>query len=141
MRKCPDHFLPSSRPEEPPEKLTPDEAKEIYDMITRRFVAAFFYPVAEFDITTRTSTAAGHGFKTEGKVLAVPWLVGGLWQRCVERQYAEGTLPAISVPDGKPAQSCAQGSNPERRSHRARHPRYSEATLLAAMEGAGKICR
>ena len=37
----------------------------------RRFVAAF-YPQAEFDVTTRTSTVAGHAFKTEGKVLVKP---------------------------------------------------------------------
>jgi len=43
----------------------------VFDMIARRFIAAF-YPPAEFDITTRTSTVAGHDFKTEGKVLTVP---------------------------------------------------------------------
>src|SRR3954469_24166278 len=49
------------------------EAK-VFDMIARRFVAAF-YPAAEFDITTRTSTVASHEFKTEGKVLTAPgWL-------------------------------------------------------------------
>ena len=50
------------------------EAK-VFDMIARRFVAAF-YPAAEFDVTTRISTIAGqHDFKTEGKVLTAPgWL-------------------------------------------------------------------
>ena len=50
------------------------EAK-VYDMIARRFVAAFF-PAAEFDVTTRISRVAqAHDFKTEGKVLTVPgWL-------------------------------------------------------------------
>jgi DNA topoisomerase-3 len=46
------------------------EAK-VFDMIARRFVAAF-HPVAEFDITTRISTVATHAFKTEGKVLTAP---------------------------------------------------------------------
>ncbi|HEX2860680.1 MAG TPA: DNA topoisomerase, partial [Lacunisphaera sp.] len=46
-----------------------DEAEaKLFDMIARRFVAAF-HPVAEFDITTRTSVVSGHAFKTEGKVL------------------------------------------------------------------------
>ena len=43
------------------------EAK-FFDMVARRFVAAF-YPAAEFDVTTRISTVAVHDFKTEGKVL------------------------------------------------------------------------
>jgi len=126
-----DHFaiIPT---EEPPEKLTPDEAK-IYDMITRRFVAAF-YPVAEFDITTRTSTAARHGFKTEGKVLAVPgWLaVYG------KDASTEGTLPAISAPDGNPPKAALKEATLSAEATRP-PPRYSEATLLAAMEGAGKF--
>src|SRR5207237_4266400 len=57
-----------------PSHLDEMESK-VYDMIARRFVAAFF-PAAEFDITTRISTVAStHAFKTEGKVLTVPgWL-------------------------------------------------------------------
>ncbi|HTO02957.1 MAG TPA: DNA topoisomerase, partial [Opitutus sp.] len=52
-----------------------DMEAKVFDMIARRFVAAF-YPAAEFDITTRISTVApGHDFKTEGKVMTAPgWL-------------------------------------------------------------------
>jgi DNA topoisomerase-3 len=52
-----------------------DMEAKVFDMIARRFVAAFF-PSAEFDITTRISTVApAHDFKTEGKVLTSPgWL-------------------------------------------------------------------
>ncbi|HXN34791.1 MAG TPA: DNA topoisomerase, partial [Opitutaceae bacterium] len=59
-----DHFAIIPTVEEP--KPLEDMEAKIYDMIARRFVAVF-YPSAEFDITTRTSTVAGHGFKTEGK--------------------------------------------------------------------------
>ena len=41
------------------------EAK-VYDMIARRFVAAF-YPAAEFDITTRISTVASAQFQDRGQ--------------------------------------------------------------------------
>ncbi len=126
-----DHFaiIPT---EEPPDKLTPDEAK-IYDMIARRFVAAF-YPSAEFDVTTRTSTAAGHAFKTEGKVLAVPgWL--GVYGKDAA---TEETLPALSASDGAPPQAKIQEMNLAAEATKP-PPRYTEATLLAAMEGAGKL--
>ena len=54
-------------------KLDDAEAK-IFDMVARRFVAAF-YPAAEFDITTRLSKVSAHKFKTEGKVMtSAGWL-------------------------------------------------------------------
>ena len=126
-----DHFaiIPT---DEPPEKLTPDEAK-IYDMISRRFVAAF-YPAAEFDITTRTSVIAKHAFKTEGKVLAVPG-----WLAVYGKELgAEETLPALSPADGQPAQAAVRETNLSAETTKP-PPRFTEATLLAAMEGAGKF--
>ncbi len=126
-----DHFAITPT-DEPPEKLTPDEAK-IYDMIARRFVAAF-YPVAEFDITTRTSTMAKHAFKTEGKVLAVPG-----WLAVYGKDAAiEETLPALTPADGQPPQAKVNEVKLNAESTKP-PPRYSEATLLAAMEGAGKL--
>ena len=76
--KISDHFaiIPTGTA---PAHLDEMEAK-VYDMIARRFVAAFF-PAAEFDVTTRISRVAqAHDFKTEGKVLTAARLAGGLWQ-------------------------------------------------------------
>ncbi len=126
-----DHFaiIPT---DEPPSKLTPDEAK-IYDMIARRFIAAF-YPHAEFDVTTRISTVAEHNFKTEGKVLAVPgWL--GVYGKDAA---AEATLPALSAKDGAPPKAAVEEMNLVGEATKP-PARYTEATLLAAMEGAGKF--
>ncbi|MBU3738706.1 MAG: DNA topoisomerase III, partial [Rhodoferax sp.] len=67
-----DHFaiIPTLQP---PSGLSEAEQK-IYDLVTRRFMAVFF-PSAEYLVTTRISVAAGHHFKTEGKVLVKPgWL-------------------------------------------------------------------
>ena len=66
--KISDHFaiIPTYGSEESDEP----EAK-IFDMVARRFLAAF-YPAAEFDVTTRISRVASHQFKTEGKVLRPP---------------------------------------------------------------------
>lgn len=126
-----DHFaiIPTNSP---PKKLSEREQK-IYDMVVRRFIAVF-YPAAEFDVTTRLSVTAGHTFKTEGKVLAEPgWLA-------VYGKDAIGTdtLPPLSPADGDPVQAriesvdlIAEATKPP--------PRYTEATLLAAMEGAGKL--
>ncbi|ACB76279.1 DNA topoisomerase III [Opitutus terrae] len=122
------------------------EAK-VFDMIARRFVAAFF-PPAEFDITTRISTVAGrHEFKTEGKVLTVPgWLA--VYGRTTVEDDAPGSksLPALSDADratvarGDDAPAQAKTLDPVLHAETTKPPpRYTEATLLSAMEGAGKL--
>ncbi len=128
-----DHFAIIPTPEKA-KKLNDDEAK-IFDMILRRFIA-IFYPSAEYDVTTRISLVESHSFKTEGRVLVSPgWLeVYG------KDSYASGkdTLPAIAAEDGDPPKA-------DIREFEAIHeqtkppPRYTEATLLSAMEGAGKL--
>ncbi|MFT3781400.1 MAG: DNA topoisomerase 3 [Nibricoccus sp.] len=123
------------------------EAK-VYDMIARRFVATF-YPSAEFDVTTRLSTIGGqHQFKTEGKVLTSPgWLAvygksAAASQETGAPMPAEGSegkvLPPLSAPDGQPPK--AKTVSAELHSETTKPPpRYTEATLLSAMEGAGKL--
>lgn len=116
-------------------KLNDDEAK-IFDMISRRFVS-IFYPSAEFAITTRVSEVQGHNFKTEGKVLVSPgWLE--VYGKSVTVAGVDDTLPALSEQDGEPAK--AQVESFETLAEETKPPpRYTEATLLSAMEGAGKL--
>ncbi len=114
------------------------EAK-IFDMIARRFVAAF-YPAAEFDVTTRISTVApGHDFKTEGKVLTAPGWLAVYGKNTVDEDSPDSkALPALSTEDGTPPQ--AKTLDPVLHSETTKPPpRYTEATLLSAMEGAGKL--
>lgn len=112
------------------------EAK-VYDMIARRFVAVFF-PAAEFDVTTRISTVApGHDFKTEGKVLTVPGWLAVYGRTTVDDGERDArALPAMSEADRGQAKTLeakllSEMTKPP--------PRYTEATLLSAMEGAGKL--
>ncbi|MDX2109877.1 MAG: DNA topoisomerase 3 [Verrucomicrobiota bacterium] len=112
-------------------KLNADEAK-IYDMIARRFIAVF-YPSAEYDETTRLSVVSGHTFRTTGKVLVFPG-----WLEVYGRAEKNDNLTPLSPKDGKPPQArvlnfelIQEATKPP--------PRYTEATLLSAMEGAGKL--
>ena len=116
-----------------------DMEAKVFDMIARRFVATFF-PAAEFDVTTRISTVApGHDFKTEGKVLTSPGWLAVYGKNTVEDGSPDSkALPALSAEDGSPVQAKtvetvlhAEQTKPP--------PRYTEATLLSAMEGAGKL--
>ena len=114
-----------------------DEAEaKLFDMIARRFVATF-HPVAEFDITTRTSTVAGHAFKTEGKVLTAPGWLAVYGKNTVDDDTPDAkALPALSPEDKAKAKTLSA----ELHSEATRPPpRYTEATLLSAMEGAGKL--
>jgi len=111
-----------------PRELSDAEFK-IYELITRRFLAVFF-PAAEFRVTTRVTQVSGHHFKTEGKVLVAPgWLA--IYGR--EAQGEEGAL--VAVAEGERVRTEAV----EARGLATRPPaRYTEATLLSAMESAGK---
>ena len=90
----------------------------------------FFIHPAEWDITTRITEASGHSFKTEGKVLIEP-----SWLSIYGKDHGgQDSLPALqSDQESKflDAELIKDETKPP--------PRYSEATLLSAMEGAGKL--
>src|SRR6478735_4842821 len=84
-----------------------DEAEaKLFDMIARRFVATF-HPVAEFDITTRTSTVATHAFKTEGKVLTAPGWLAVYGKNTVDDSADAKALPALSAEDKAKAKTLS----------------------------------
>jgi DNA topoisomerase-3 len=101
-----DHFaiIPTTTE---PKNLDEMEGK-VYDMIARRFVAAFF-PAAEFDITTRISTvAAAHQFKTEGKVLTAPGWLAVYGRTTVDDGTSDSkALPALSPEDNAQAKTVS----------------------------------
>jgi DNA topoisomerase-3 len=116
-----------------------DAEQRLYDLVVRRFLSVFF-PSAEFLVTTRISQAVGHSFKTEGKVLMKPgWLA--IWGKEAADEIAgakEGDKGQSLVPVQQGEMVRAEVV--EAKGLKTRPPaRYSEATLLGAMEGAGKL--
>ena len=115
-----------------------DEAeRKLYDMVSRRFVATFF-PQAEFQLTNRISRIGEDAFKTDGKVLVVPgWLA-------VYGKTAAGSAQDSDNKDDKTLVPVAEGESADAKKvesleKETRPPaRYNEATLLSAMETAGK---
>ena len=126
--KISDHFaiIPTLQA---PKHLSEPEQK-LYDMVVKRFLAVF-YPAAEYLVTTRITRVAGEPFKTEGKVLVNPgWLA--VYGR--ESQDEEANLVPVQAKEKVRADEVLVKAN------ETRPPaRYSEATLLSAMEGAGKM--
>jgi DNA topoisomerase-3 len=119
------------------DKLSDDD-RRIYDMVARRFLAVF-HPEAVFENTKVETTVAGHIFRTRGKVLLVPG-----W-RGVYGELAEGD--AVDDDEGRDQQlpKLALAEQVETREVTAEEKetkpprRYSDASLLGAMETAGKL--
>ena len=126
--KVSDHFaiIPTLQP---PGSLSEPEAK-LYDMVVKRFLAVFF-PSAEYLVTTRTSTVGKHAFVTNGKVLVRPG-----WLAVYGREAQEDDANLVAVRAGE--QALAESVDVL--ALKTRPPaRFTEATLLSAMEGAGKL--
>lgn len=144
--KVSDHFaiIPTLQA---PGGLSEAEQK-LYDLVARRFLAVFF-PSAEYTVTTRISTISVNGadgpgqhrFKTEGKVLVqAGWLAIYGKEAAEEVEGGKDADKAsgqhlVPVAPGETARNLAADPRPLK----TRPPaRYSEATLLGAMEGAGR---
>jgi len=135
--KVSDHFaiIPTTQA---PSGLS-DAEQKLYDLVVRRFMAIFF-PSAEYLVTTRISEVLGHHFKTEGKVLVKPG-----WLAIYGKEAAEEVADAKEGDKGQPLVPVQPGEqvrteDAQAKGLKTRPPaRYSEATLLGAMEGAGKL--
>lgn len=133
--KISDHFaiIPTLQA---PKNLSEPEQK-LYDLVVKRFLAVFF-PAAEYQVTTRITEVVGHHFKTEGKVLTqAGWLAIYGKESAGEGKDGKEDAPTL-VPIAKDekvgvdkVESVGLQTKPP--------ARYSEATLLSAMEGAGKL--
>ena len=161
--KVSDHFaiIPTT---EPPRRLN-DIEQRIYDLVARRFLA-IFYPAAEFLETTRITRVEGEPFKTTGKVLVkAGWLevhgrdTGRKGDETLAplRAAAEDTVDTVAsrtapvveettAPAGDRVAGAGDSPVPvetlgvEVKQSETRPPaRFTEATLLGAMEGAGKL--
>ncbi len=138
------HAIIPTRSEHNLEKMSSDD-RRIYDMVTRRFLAVF-HPEAVFE-NTRVETTVGDGdghiFRTRGKLLVVPgWRgvydeVAAADARPPKGEEDEGVdqqLPKLE--DGETVETLKIASD---RKETKPPRRYSDASLLGAMETAGKL--
>jgi DNA topoisomerase-3 len=142
--KISDHFAIIPTLQAP--KALSDAEQKVYDLVVKRFLAVFF-PSAEYRVTTRITTietpAAPHAFKTEGKVLVNAGWLAIYGREAVEAkpaagkdgdEAASGTLVAVEPEEivrTDAIEAIALATRPP--------ARFNEATLLSAMEGAGKL--
>jgi len=133
--KVSDHFaiIPTGKI---PTGLSEAEQK-LFDLVVRRFIAAFF-PSAEHMVTTRISRVASHHFKSEGKVLVKPgWLA--IYGKEATLDVAPGEEGSGKTLVPVRAGETVTNDQADAKALKTRPPaRYNEATLLRAMETAGK---
>ena len=128
-KKVSDHFAIIPTPQVPKE-LSEAESK-IYDLITKRFMAVFF-PPAEYRVTTRITIVSAYHFKTEGKILVKPG-----WLEIYGRESQAGDDANLAVVE--PNEHVKTDEVRLEALVTKPPPHYTEATLLSAMEGAGKL--
>lgn len=140
--KISDHFaiIPTTMA---PKNLSEPEQK-LYDLVTKRFMAVFF-PAAEFQVTTRFTEVSGHQFKSEGKVMTNPGWLAIYGKEVVDEneknteksaEKSEKNTILVAVAPGEKVKT----ENVDIHDLVTKPPaRYTEATLLSAMEGAGKL--
>jgi DNA topoisomerase-3 len=128
--KISDHFAIIPTGAEP--KHLSEAEQKIYDLVTKRFLAIFF-PAAEYSVTTRITRVEKDAFKTEGKVLlAAGWLA--IYGKEAQEEDENPNLPPLEPKERVWANDI------EVKSKATQPPaRFNEATLLSAMEGAGKL--
>ena len=104
---------------------------KVYDMVARRFVAAFF-PPAQFEVTTRITRIEQEAFKTDGKIITDPgWMA--VYGKAAVGADEESVCPI------HPGETAKAEAIEIKENETKPPPRYTEATLLSAMEGAGKL--
>jgi DNA topoisomerase III len=121
------------------DRIDGDERK-VYDLVARRFLAVF-HPEAVFENTRVETTVGEHVFRTRGKVLLVPGWRGvygdqpeGEGRPGEDDEGREQQLPRLEQGERvrtRDVRSEAKETKPPRR--------YSEGSLLAAMETAGRL--
>ena len=131
-RKISDHFaiIPTLQPL----KTQREDDRKLYDLVVRRFLAVFF-PAAEFQVTTRFTDVAGHRFRSDGRIMKKPgWMAVYGKEAASTNNANERSLVPVKDKEKVLAEQVWADSLTTKPP-----ARYTEATLLSAMEGAGKL--
>ena len=132
------HAIIPTKAEHRVDKMSDDD-RRVYDMVVRRFLAVF-HPDAVFENTRLETTVAEHVFRTRGRVLVVPGWRGVYGEGLSDGASADEDdggdqqLPKLSQGEAVrtlEVEALEKVTKPPRR--------YSDASLLGAMETAGKL--
>jgi DNA topoisomerase-3 len=143
------HAIIPTRAQHDVDKMGSDD-RRIYDMVARRFLAVF-HPDAVFENTRVETTVAakldgqeaGFVFRTRGKLMLVPGWRGVYEQPAEDSAQARGdedeAAPEQRLPRLEQGEQVQLDRIASARKETKPPRRYSDASLLAAMETAGKL--
>jgi DNA topoisomerase III len=132
------HAIIPTRSEHRIDKMSDDD-RRVYDLVVRRFLAVF-HPDAVFENTRLETTVLEYVFRTRGRVLLeAGWrgVYGEIEDRSDASDDDEGANQALPRLTKGEAVSVLEVGSEEKITQPPR--RYSDASLLAAMETAGKL--
>jgi DNA topoisomerase-3 len=138
--KVTDHhaIIPTRAERHPVEKFSDDD-RRIYDLVVRRFLAVF-HPEAVIENTRVETTVEGHVFRTRGKRILVPgWrgVYGETADTDEGRDDDEGREQQLPKLEQGEAAAVSEVGSEEKETKPPR--RYTDGSLLGAMETAGKL--
>ena len=126
--KISDHHAIIPTPQTAPVDKLPPDAQKLFDMIARRLVAVF-YPAHEYDAIKVITACQEHSFKTTGRTVKV----NGWKDVYPAEKQEEDALPALQEGDGRTVSKATV----KKETTKPPAP-HTDASLLAAMENAGK---
>ena len=106
------------------------EQSKIYDLVTKRFIAAFF-PAAVFLKTTRITSIGADLFRSSGSVMQEPGWMAVYGKEAADNDVAMCPVAAGEMPEATEVKAVALKTKPPER--------FTEASLLGAMEHAGRL--
>ncbi|TML55565.1 MAG: DNA topoisomerase III [Actinobacteria bacterium] len=136
------HAIIPTDVEHPVDRFSPDE-RRIFDLVARRFLAVF-HPAARYQRTEVVTLVEDERFRTRGKITLEPgWrgvygLESDLDKQAGKAQDEETADESAELPKLEQGQAvkCVEAEFEDKQTKPP--PRYTEATLLSAMETAGK---
>jgi DNA topoisomerase-3 len=132
------HAIIPTRSEHNLDKMSDDD-RRIYDLVAKRFLA-IFHPEAVFEQTRLETTVSGHVFRTRGKVLLVPGWRGVYGESAdADRSGDDDEGREQQLPKLQKGETVETTKVESERKETKPPRRYSEGSLLAAMETAGKL--
>ncbi|ACV62836.1 DNA topoisomerase III [Desulfofarcimen acetoxidans DSM 771] len=114
------------------------EEKNIYDLIVRRFIAVF-YPAYSYKQTTVIVLIAGEHFHASGKVVTNPGWKAVYNNESREKDTGYDDTPEQNLPPLKKGDKVKVLSCKSVKGQTKPPARYTEASLLSAMEHPGKF--
>jgi DNA topoisomerase III len=130
------HAIIPTKAEHDLSKMGPDEAR-IYDLVVKRFLAAF-HPEAVFERTRIETTVVDHIFRTSGRVLLVAGWKSVYGDEADRGQKEEDSGGDQLLPSLEKGESVETRSVESLRKETQPPRRFTESSLLGAMETAGK---